>query len=399
MRLIRYLPLWFFLLLVGCSTSEAPLLPTEVTKAPPPQPLALTLVDGNDFDFAVIGDTLETPEQIFSLSDDAKAHFFSYLNDPANSRYPLHKRVFRYLDKSLSRFNYYADTYTAQQTLDNNSGNCMSLAVLTTAYARLAGLEYKYSRVDSAPVFAKAGKFEVASSHVVTKLFDPTFKPTPGTLFTRKPYLLVDYFPTRNTWVGGAVKNEAFIAMFYRNLAARSMAAEDYKRAASYAFHALEFAPFAPESINVMAVIYRQLGFAAKAEALYRYGLTLNSDSINLLYNYQLLLAKQSRFEQAQALQRRLERLDDPSPFPYLRLADEALANQEPIKALRFYRKSIEKAHYLPHGYLGAAKAYYLMGKTTAARTQLLKALERTHDSAEEQLFKAKLASLGGKRR
>lgn len=397
----------FGLLAGGCTTTapesvvDAQQLKTSETDRQ--KPLALELVDISDFQSVDSTDTetnipndseIPSPQQIFDLSDEAKTHFFAYLNHSANARYPMHKRVFNYLNRHLSNFNYYSDTYTAQQTLENNSGNCMSLAILTTAYADLAGLEFQYNRVDSAPVFGRAGRFEVASTHVVTKLFDPTFIPKPGMLYVRKPYLLVDYFPTRNNWVGGKVTKDTFVAMFYRNLAAQRMAEEDFNSAGRLAIAALKHAPYAVDGINTMAVIYRQIGRDDKAEALYRYGLTLTENNIDLLYNYQLLLSSQGRNDESTKLQARLEQLDDPSPFPYLRLADEALARSDVDLALKFYNKTIDKAHYLPHGYVGAAKAYFAKGKFREARKQLHKAIERTHDGNDEKLFRAKLASL-----
>lgn len=387
--------------LVGCATSA----PSITEKKPNVEsnerrPLALDLIDDKDF-FATQDAPGRVqpvvPEQVFALSSEAKQHFFTYIESDANARYPMHKRVFNYLAAHLSKFNYYSDTYTAQQTLDNNSGNCMSLAILTSAYANLAGLDMQYNRVDSAPVFGTEGRFEVASSHVATKLFDPTFVPQPGMLYYNRPYLLVDYFPTSNNWVGGTVSNQNFIAMFYRNLASQYMGREDFNNAGILAIEAIKHAPFDLDGINMMAVIYRHIGFDDKAEALYRYGLSLTETNLDLLYNYQLLLRAQGRTKQATQLQQRLELLDDPSPFPYLRLGDEAYAQNEYDSALRFYQKSIEKAHYLPHGYVGAAKAYYATGKLRAAKEHLKMALQHTHDSAEEQLFRAKLASLEGR--
>ncbi|MFT5164105.1 MAG: tetratricopeptide (TPR) repeat protein [Alteromonadaceae bacterium] len=328
------------------------------------------------------------------MTEAQKSQFLAEFNALSNTDTKPHLRLFNYLNRHLNSFNYYGETLTAQQTLENNSGNCLSLAILTTAYAQLSNIEVEYGKSSSSPVYMKNDHFEVVSDHVVTKLFDPTFISNKDTLYISKPHLIIDYFPTRNSWRGGTVKYDQFIAMYYRNLAADALQKDKPGMAGWLAAKSLKYAPHDPDSINLMAVIYRHLNQYAKAEVFYRHGLTQTRQNLNLLSNYQMLLTREKRHEDAQALQQKMDEVDDPSPFGWLLQGNQYLAQGKNNLALRYFNKTIEKAHYLPDGYAGAGKVYALTHQTQQAKKHFAMALQRTHDSKTEKLYEAKLAIL-----
>lgn len=385
MKYYHFLPL--LLVFLGACTS-APNSNNLVAKSLPP---VNTLIDTADFGPrpAIIN-----AAQIFALSAAAQQHFLSYYNQSSRRKIRPHVRVFNYLKSSLGTFNYYSGTYTAQQTLDENNGNCLSLAILTTAYANLVNIETNYNEMTTDPIYSKDSQFEYESSHVVTKLLDPEFIPEDGVFYITKPQLVVDYFPTRNSWMGGRVSKAQFIAMFYRNLGAVALSEGQFNQAGWLLTESFKYAPQDLAGINLMAVLYRRMSHLNKAEHLYRYGLAMQQQNLILLSNYHLLLRSQGRTQEADKINIILEQADDPSPFRWLTLADEALAQGKLTRAEWYYEKTIEKAHYLPHGYAGAAKVAYLKGHKSTAKALLEMALQRTHDDKHERRYQAKLAAL-----
>ena len=75
-------------------------------------------------------------------------------------------------------------------------------------------------------------------------------------------------------------------------------------------------------------------------------------------------------------------------------MANEALMAKQLKKAMKYFKKVTEKAHYLPYGYEGMAKVYFLQGRMRNAKNHLQMALQRTHDKQTEQRYEAKLATL-----
>lgn len=381
--------------LSGCAQT-----PQQVVKLEPQLPDTLSLVNTADFGPEP---SLMPAENLFVLNDVSKQAFLDYYHDNSRRHIQGHLRVYNYLADLLPHFNYYSDTNTAQQALDTNSGNCLSLAILTTAFANLAQVNISYNEITSAPIYSRDGGIEFQSGHVVSKLLDPAFTPQSGILYLNKPQIIVDYFPTKDSWIGAKVTKDDFISMYYRNLGSDALARNSLHEAGWLATKAIEYAPNDMANINLMAVIYRRLGFPDKSEQLYKHGIEVGNiedegkQNLMLLGNYHILLKSQNRMQEALALKQQLDKADDPSPFRWLHLGYEALNDNRLTKAMFYFKKVTEKAHYLPHGYAAMAKVYYLKGRTRAAKEHFEMALQRTRDDDSEKLFEAKLAALSKK--
>ncbi|SFC15743.1 tetratricopeptide repeat protein [Pseudoalteromonas denitrificans] len=374
----------FLVILVGCKA-------TPDIKKNNTTPTIFTLIDTQQFGTKP---NIIAVNKLFELDDKEKNKFNHFFDNPTNNKLSPHKRVFKYIDKKLKFFNYYGQTYTAQNTINNNAGNCISLAILTTAYAKLANIDVNYSEVTTAPVYFKNANFQLISNHVRTKLFDPNFKEATNTVYFYKPGIIIDYFPSRNSWGSGIVNEREFIAMYYRNLSATALQKDDLNLAAWNIVESLTFDASSISAINMLAVIYRNMGLFEKSEMVYQYGLTLDAENLNLLSNYHLLLSKLNRFDDANKIQVKIDNAKDPSPFRWLILADDYYQDNEYKRALKYYKKVIEIAPYLHHGYSGTAKSLFALDKKNMAKKFMVIALEKTHEATQAKLYKAKLAIL-----
>jgi hypothetical protein len=113
-----------------------------------------------------------------------------------------------------------------------HTGNCLSLAILTKAYASLVGLEVEYRKVNSAPVYSRESDMISMSSHLQTHVFAPT-QPNnrKSTFFFSK--IIIDYFPSSRNSIGGVVEDVDFVSMYYHNSAAKALIAGDFDQAYS----------------------------------------------------------------------------------------------------------------------------------------------------------------------
>ena len=375
------------------------------SSAPVAIPLVdLTIVEDAKDNFPSLNSTqfgeelhFEKEDEILALNSEQKKHFLDYYNSHSNSKKPGHQRVYEYLQDFGTDFKYGNFTSNAESTLGNASGNCMSLAVLTTAFAHTANIDIKYQLVNRVPIFQEYGSVVFNAQHIRSIIYEPKPDLNSGVVIWRSK-AIIDYYPSNNTFVNGFVSKTEFIAMYYRNLAAEALSRDENNRAYWLLKRSLDVEPENAEAINSLAVIHRRVGDYAKAEELYKYGIKNAFNKIVLLKNYQVLLLTQNRTADAERIAKELENLEDLNPFNWLLAANEAFDEKNYSVAIKLYKKSIELAPYLHQGYFGIAKSEYQRGNLRASRLALEEALEQAYDRDSKSIYEAKLAVLSGDR-
>jgi len=337
---------------------------------------------------------VDIPNNIFSLSLSQQDIIQSEIEKKQQQGLRLHEALESVLNTMLSNFTYYGETYNAEKAMRLNSGNCMSLAVLTTAYAKLLGLDFSYREVNTLPVYEKENNLILSSSHVQTIIYDAGFIEKKEQLYFQKPGVVIDYFPSKNNRVGRSFNENTFISMYYRNLAADALVENDLSKAFILAEKAHSYDKQNIEAINLLAVIHRRAGDNVGAEDIYQAGLQVEKSSLALISNYIMLLRKQARFKEAEVYQKKLDILDDPNPYHWLEQAYIAEKNQNKSKAIRYYQKALVNAPYLNEAYIGLYHIFRERGHIFKAKNMLKKALEWTYEVDERKQYKQKLYSL-----
>jgi tetratricopeptide (TPR) repeat protein len=333
-------------------------------------------------------------EDIFALSDKQEKEFLDYYHATDNRPVPGHKRLYNYLEDKLTDFNFRGNTYTASQTVQNASGNCLSLAILTTALADLVGIEKSYQRVNSAPIYHRYHNVMTLSSHVQTHLYDPDFEKKEGYIYISKPKIIIDYFPLQGNVRGDEVSKEDFISMFYQNLAGDELVKENYNSAYSLIHKAIDVSPLNANSLNTLGVLFKKAGRLDQAEVIYGFAIQNAKGSVDIISNYILLLEQQSRMEEAKLLEEQIEGIKDDNPYRWFDVANSLFSRAEFQRALRFYKRAIESGPYLHEGYFGLAKTYHQLGETKKAESAMKKALNLTFLPGDRDLYQAKLRIL-----
>lgn len=373
-------------LLCACATT-AQRAPVVAVEAPPGPPVHAEL----------FGAPVSIPgaDQLFSLSPQQQAHFLEYFNDPAQSGYKPHERIHGYLEGRLGDFRYHGSTLTATEALASNNGNCLSLAMVTTALARLAGVEVDYQLVRNALVYERRDGLVTVADHVRTRLYDPTFEPVAGTGRILRPHIVIDYFPEPGQRRGGRVDTPEVLAMFYVNLAGEALLAHDLQRSYWLLQAALDSVSDSPAALNSMAVLHRIAGDAGSAEALFHYALDLHADNVNLLGNLRNLVRGQGRTLEAEALEQKLLELPNRDPYRLIEFGIQAQGEGRLHRALAFYDRASVLAPYLHEAYWRKAVVYQALGEPARAEELLQQALHTAPRADDRHLYHAKLGTLG----
>jgi len=335
------------------------------------------------------------PQALHLVSEEQARHLLTFLNDPKRHHVPRHELLFEYLQNITANFTYDGQTLPASPALSLQSGNCMSLAVLTTALANIAGIEIGYQLMEDVPVFEYEGSLVFKGVHLRTILYQKEWTPSIFTsLVVARPGLQVDYFPSNRERFIANVPDAQYLAMYYQNVAVEALEHADLNAAYWYALEALKQVPNHTEAINTLAVVHRRAGDLAKAELVYKYGLEIADNKLSLLKNYQALLLLEGRDAEARMVANQLETFDDPSPYNWLHLAQSAEQQQDYASARRFYRKAIELAPNLHEAHLGLALASYKAGDLEPAQRAMRDAIARVNKPATRRLYESKLEAL-----
>jgi Tfp pilus assembly protein PilF len=381
----QFIILFLLLLMFGCANHKG--LPSSAEIKPAPlapqlnwQSDAYTLID------------VPRVHDIFYLNDHSKQQFLSFYNAPKNQQVRGHERLAQYLESFLSGFTYKGDTYTADLASTEHAGNCLSLAILTKAYASLVGLNVEYRKVNSAPIYFRENGIMTISSHVQTHVHAPPQSSDKINLFFSK--VIIDYFPSSRGVIGGVVSDDDFVSMYYQNLAAKALTANDLDMAYSLLAAAMQLSPNNIETLNTLAVLHKKFGKSEISESIYNHVLEHTKGSVSILSNYVILLEESNRYDEAALFEDRYMEIEDDNPYHWYDLANQAYAKENYWKALYLFTKSAEMAPYLHESFFGQAKSYFQLGNKNKASVAMQKASELAYTKSDEKLYSAKLHTL-----
>ncbi len=368
------------LLLAACAT--VPQSPQKTVAVPP-----LAGLDPQPFVPPV---PVPSSAALFELTAAQQAAFIREFNDPAQAGVAPHARLAGYIEGRLALFRYDGATRTASDALASDEGNCLSLALVTTALARLAGVEVGYQRMREEPVFDRQDKVVLVADHVRSLLFDPSDQPEAGELTGFEPHIVIDYFPDRRRRRGGRVDEQTLQSMFYANLAAEALAADRNREAYWTLDAALRHDPASADALNALAVLQRRIGNPAVAEQVYRHALGLHPADLSLLGNYRSLLTAQGRHAEAAGIDRRLEALPVRNPYDLIDRGNQAFTQDRPQAALQWYRQALEQAPYLHEAYWRQAVVHHALGEHAQAAALLERAANATARPRDRHQYEAK---------
>lgn len=369
----------FLLLVTGCQNTK---------KSSAKAPLAYI---ANESLFEPRFVAVEQPQDIFALTQSQQQDFLTYFDRWRAKGEESHYIVFHYLSKIANNFSFLGETYNATEAMEHRSGNCLSLALLTTALAKLVDLEVEYRMVHTAPVFEKHKNIVLSSAHVQTIILDEDFIEEPGEFYIRKPGLVIDYFPSTSNISGRYISETQFLAMYYQNMSAAALVDNDLYAAYWNIKQAAVLDSGSENTQNTLAVIHRRIGDSRTAEKIYQQLVVNERETVSVLENYELLLRIEGRIEEAKRIDERIAKLDDPNPYNWLEAAYMAKHEGSDDKAILYLEKVIEKAPYVLEAYKLLSVIYKEQGKGRKAKATLKSSLEWAFDTDEKKQIKYKL--------
>lgn len=288
-------------------------------------------------------------------------------------------------------------TRTAAEAFDAKAGNCLSLAMMTAAFAREMGLPFVFRQIYDEEQWSRVGDLQVVSGHVNIAL--GRRRTDFRVLGSDEPSLVVDFLPGAQISRQRAmpIDERGIVAMYMNNRAAELLAQAQIARAYWWARAAWLHDPRMLTALNTLGVIYRRHGDTVLAERAFRHVLAHEPANVQSMSNLAQALRFQGQFAEAQKLETQLALLQPYPPFKFFDLGVAAMKAGDYAQARDLFAKEIDRSAYYHEFHFWMALANVGLGKWDVVRTELAKAQEYSVTAPQRQLYAAKLESLKAK--
>jgi Flp pilus assembly protein TadD len=285
-------------------------------------------------------------------------------------------------------------TRTAAQTYAARAGNCLSLVVMTAAFARELGMVVRFQNVDVDETWSRKGGLYLASAHVNLALGR---RPTDAMheVDTEK-LLVVDFLPPPDAarFRTRQLEEQDIVTLYMNNRAAEAMVQDRLDDAYWWAKGAVS-QPGAPAvAYNTLAVVYQKHGDMAQAERVFRAALERDPDNVVVMQNLVPVLAENGKAAESAALASRVARLDPNPPFRFFNEGMQAFNGGDYARAKALFEREAERAPYNDEFHFWLAVACLRLGEQARAREELARALDTSTRRDARDLYSAKLTHL-----
>lgn len=312
-------------------------------------------------------------------------------------------------------------TRNAAQAFAARSGNCLSLVLMTAAFAREMGLVITYQSAQLDDAFSRDGELTLRSGHV-NLLLGP--RPPAGDwrsigIGPDPDRLQIDFLPPDE--LRGLrtvpVSEATVLAMYMNNRAAETLAraagagatpnlgslaapaaapAAGQPIAQAYAWvrESLRHDPGFGPALNTLGVIYQRAGHLSAAARVYEQLLAREPRSVAALWNLAQVREAQGQPQAAALLNERRRLLEPVPPFHYLALGEAALASGDLGAAGELFEREQRLTGESHSLHFQRARLSFMRGDRAAAQRELQLALHISPGGEVQQRYAGKLAWL-----
>lgn len=374
----RALSLLSCVLLAACATPPA---------APPPAAL---------FNDQLFGPPSERvgADEVFAVSDAMRQFIATEITGQAHRKGAQAALIEALYTKGRLQLEYDASvTRNAAEAFEARAGNCLSLVIMTAAFAKELGLPGRYQSAYLEAVWMRSENLLLRSGHINVTLghrfvdlrTNPMLAPTTIDFL---PAEEVRGLPTRE------IPEHTVVAMYMNNRAAEALAQDRLDDAYAWARAAIRHDPALPMAYNTLGVVYLRHGNLPQAALAFGHVLEREPRNTRALFNLAETLTRQGRSAEAGELLRRLAQLEPEPPFHYFNLGLAAMKRDDFRAARALFAKEVARADYNAEFHYWLGLAHFRLGDVDAARKHLGLAAELGATRADRERYSAKLAWL-----
>jgi len=333
-------------------------------------------------------------DDLFALSDEMRRYLRKEMAEQAlvkGSQQALFDALY---GKGELRLEYdSAITRNAAEAFAARSGNCLSLVIMTAAFAKELGLPVRYQIAVAEEIWGRSGDVHFFIGHVNLTLGRPQTHPP-----TRRDQvdLTIDFLPPME--IRGlrtqVISEETIVAMYMNNRAAELFTEGKLNDAYWWARAAIGQDPRFLGSYITLGAIYRRHGNPAEAERVLADALEREPANTRVMSNLIPVLNDLGRVAESKSLARKLEQLEPDPPFSFFNRGMAALRNGDNKAAKDLFAREVDRAPYYHEFHYWLAVACAGLGETEGARKELTIAMEISSTRKDQAVYAAKLARI-----
>ena len=289
-------------------------------------------------------------------------------------------------------------TRDASATFAAHSGNCLSLVIMTAAFAKAMDVGVRYQSVYVDDALGRSGDIYMFVGHVNLILgkrpLDVGFGRYGG------DEKIIDFLPPIETRGVQAreIPESTIVAMYMNNRAAEALARGRLDDAYAWAKAAIGKDSDFPNSYNTLGVVYHRHGNLADAERAFVYALDRQPENVHAMSNLTRVLKDEGRVAEAEEWKRKLDRIEPNPAFAYYTRGIKAMQDGDFKLARDLFATEVDRAPYFHEFRYWLAAAYVKLGETEQARKHLALAMEFSTTRNDYDLYSAKLARISSSR-
>jgi tetratricopeptide (TPR) repeat protein len=288
-------------------------------------------------------------------------------------------------------------TRSAAEAFEQRAGNCLSLVIMTAAFAKHLGLPVSYQSVAVEESYSRQGGLQLTSGHVNLVLAPPSARPRHAFAGRSETQALtVDFLPASE--IGNRtvtlLPEHTLVAMYLNNRAAELLVQGDRNSAFWWARAALLHDPQFLPVVNTLGLIHFRSGHLEPALAALSHAVARDGNSYPALGNLALTLRKLGRDGEAIAVEQRMAQLKPYAPFANYDLGRQAMTRANYAAARELFAKELRLQPEQHEVLFWAALADWHLGNWASARHHLQKARINSPNPGAEERYAAKIESL-----
>ncbi|MGZ9075771.1 MAG: tetratricopeptide repeat protein [Burkholderiaceae bacterium] len=331
---------------------------------------------------------------VFALSDQMKVYLRTEIASQLRQAGSPQGLINALYERDQLKLQYDASmTRNAAQAFDARAGNCLSLVVMTAAFAKQLGLPVTYQSAYLEETWGRSGDLLVRSGHVNLTL---DRKLADRNTIAASSAMTIDFLPAESLrgLRSRVIAEETIVAMYMNNKAVEALVEGRLDDAYAWAREAILQSPEYLGAHNTLGVLYMRRGDLAQSAKVFNYLLEREPANARAISNLAQVFTRQGRDAESAALLRRLAEIEPVAPFHYFNRGLEAMQEQKFKLARDLFAKEVARADYQAEFHFWLALANFKLGDIEPARKHLTLAMENGATRNERALYAAKLAWL-----
>jgi len=329
---------------------------------------------------------------VFAVSDEMRAFLTGEMTRLIRLKGSQHGLFDALYDKASLKLEYdAAQTRNASQAFAGRAGNCLSLVIMTAAFAKELGMPVHYQHVFADETWSRSGDFYLSIGHVNVSLGARLTEYSPNEVT-----MTIDFLPPKDlrglrTW---ALDESTIVAMYMNNRAVESLTDGNINDAYWWSREAIVQDSRFLTAFNTLAVVYQLHGNLAEAQQSLEYVLEREPANTRAMSNLASVLTARGELVAARDLRNRLEQMEPNPPFGYYKRGLAAMNEGNYKLAKEMFSKEVDRAAYYHEFHFWLALAYVGLGDMEHAREHMSIAADNSTTRKDHDLYAAKLERL-----